>query len=116
MLLNSDEMTAEIRTFEAFGEIISNEGAATVASYWYSISVPQLTMLATHTNPFADSRFDLDALEAEARTEQKLMMVSREYSDREKARYTRDFEALYAWIADQQLNAWIVNGEDSRVS
>lgn len=106
MLLTLAELASEVRVFEAAQEIISDEAAATVANFWYSVNAPQLTMLATHADPFADERFDLDQLEVEARTEHKLMMINTDWSDRDKARFTRQFEALYAWIADKQLDVW----------
>ena len=103
-LLSEDELNTEIRTFEAFGEPISDDAAATIASYWYSAFASQLTMLATMVDPFTEPTFGVAELEAEARLEQRLMMVDRGLSDRDKACYTRQFEALYAWIDSQSIS------------
>jgi hypothetical protein len=105
-LLTSEELTEEVRQFEAFGEVISDDAAATIAGYWYSLSTQQLTFLATHVNPFDEPLFDLDKLEAEARFEHKLSRAGYGFTDAEKAWHTRQFEALYAWIADKQLDFW----------
>lgn len=103
-LLSSEELNTEVRMFEAFGETISDDAAATIASYWYSAFTPQLNILATHVNPFAEPTFGVAELESEARLEQRLMMADRGLSDRDKACYTRQFEALYAWIGSQKLH------------
>lgn len=103
-LLSNEELITEVRMFEAFGEIISDDAAATIASYWYSAFTSQLAMLATMVDPFTEPTFGVAELESEARLEQRLMMVDRGLSDRDKACYTRQFEALYAWIGSQKLH------------
>lgn len=105
-LLSESELTEEVRAFEAFGEPISDDAAATIAWNWHSIATPQLTMLATHVNPFTDSSFELSKLADEARLEHRLAQVAHAYSERDKAWATRQFEALYFWIGVKQSDIW----------
>lgn len=112
-----DEQTImnEVRQFEADPEefMISPNAVSTIASWWYSPVSPALRIMATYpemqdirramlTNDNGDyDPYGWENLLAEFQREHVLMIRSSQYAESVKAQYTRQFEAVYAWIAAQ---------------
>ena len=116
-----DEQTImnEVRQFEADPEgfMISPNAVSTIASWWYSPASPALCIMATYpemqdirramlTNDTGDyDPYGWENLLAEFQAEHVLMIRSSQYTEEVKAQYTRQFEAVYAWIAYQVEHA-----------
>lgn len=117
--LNEPGVMDEVRLFEAdpSANIISANAVSTIASWWYSAGSPALCIMATYPDMPAIRRamltdddgnhdpYGWETLLAEFQAEHVLMIKSNQYTERQKAKYTRQFEAVYAWLAAQTHNA-----------
>jgi hypothetical protein len=113
--LDEAEVMNQVRYFEAdpSERIISDNAVSTIASWWYSPASPALCIMATYPEMndirramLTDDSGDYDPygwenLLAEFQTEHAMMIKSGQYSPELQAQYTRQFEAVYAWIAKQ---------------